>query len=144
MQQLADQISIALSQAQLLERLEEVVVSRTAELQEEINVRMQAEAALRQSEEQLRLITNALPVLIAYVDEQQRYRFNNQAYQDWLGQSPPEIYGSHLRQVWGEDCYQRMQVYVKTALSGQAINYENDILLKDGSWRAVDVIYIPH
>ncbi|MFK0731453.1 MAG: hypothetical protein ACIWVG_09865, partial [Gloeotrichia echinulata HAB0833] len=34
---------------------------------------------------------------------------------------PQEIYGSHLRQVWGEDCYQRMQVYVKTALSGQAI-----------------------
>ncbi|WZI66400.1 MAG: GAF domain-containing protein [Gloeotrichia echinulata IR180] len=121
MQQLADQISIALSQAQLLERLEEVVASRTAELQEEINVRMQAEAALRQSEEQLRLITNALPVLIAYVDEQQQYRFNNQAYQDWLGQSPQEIYGCHLRQVWGEDCYQRMQVYVKTALSGQAI-----------------------
>lgn len=143
MQQLADQISIALSQAQLLERLEEVVAARTAELQEEINVRMQAEAALRQSEEQLRLITNALPVLIAYVDDQQQYRFNNQAYQDWLGQSPQEIYGSHLRQVWGEDCYQRMQVYVKTALSGKAVNYENDILLKDGSWRSVDVTYIP-
>jgi two-component system, OmpR family, sensor histidine kinase VicK len=144
MQQLADQISIALSQAQLLERLEEVVAARTAELQEEINVRMQAEAALRESEEQLRLITNALPVLIAYVDEQQQYRFNNQAYQDWLGQSPQKIYGSHLRQVWGEDCYQRMQVYVKTALSGQAVNYENDIVLKDGSWRSVDVTYIPH
>ncbi|MBD2355198.1 PAS domain S-box protein [Tolypothrix sp. FACHB-123] len=144
MQQLADQISIALSQAQLLERLEEVVAARTAELQEEINVRMQAEAALRQSEEQLRLITNALPVLIAYVDDRQQYRFNNQAYQDWLGQSPKEIYGSHLQQVWGEDCYQRMQVYVKTALSGQAVNYENDIVLKDGSWRAVDVTYIPH
>ncbi|MBD2213421.1 PAS domain S-box protein [Nostoc linckia FACHB-104] len=143
MQQLADQISIALSQAQLLERLEEVVAARTAELQEEINVRMQAEAALRQSEEQLRLITNALPVLIAYVDELQQYRFNNQAYQDWLGQSPQEIYGSHLRQVWGEDCYQRMEVYVTTALSGQAVNYENDIVLKDGSWRAVDVTYIP-
>ncbi|WP_017653340.1 ATP-binding protein [Fortiea contorta] len=144
MQQLADQISIALSQAQLLEHLEEVVAARTAELQEEINVRMQAEAALRQSEEQLRLITNALPVLIAYVDEQQQYRFNNQAYQEWLGQSPKEIYGSHLRQVWGEDCYRRMQAYVKTALSGQAVTYENDIVLKDGSGCSVDVTYIPH
>jgi PAS domain S-box-containing protein len=151
MQQLADQISIALSQAQLLEHLEEVVEARTAELQDvnsnlqqEINVRLQAEAALRQSEEQLRLITNALPVLIAYVDEQQQYRFNNQAYYDWLGQSPGEIYGCHLRQVWGEDCYQRMQVYVKIALSGQAVTYENDIVLKDSSGRSVDVTYIPH
>ncbi len=151
MQQLADQISIALSQAQLLEHLEEIVEVRTAELQDvnrnlqqEINVRMQAEAALRQSEEQLRLITNALPVLIAYVDEQQQYRFNNQAYHDWLGQSPQEIYGCHLRQVWGEDCYQRMEVYVETALSGEAVTYENDIVLKDGNLRSVDVTYIPH
>jgi PAS domain S-box-containing protein len=151
MQQLADQISIALSQAQLLERLEELVEARTAELkeanhnlQQQINVRMQAEAALRQSEEQLRLITNALPVLIAYVDDQQRYRFNNQAYEDWLGQSPSTINGCHLRQVWGKDCYQSMRPQVEAALLGQAVTYENDIVLKDGSVRSVDTTYIPH
>ncbi len=151
MQQLGDQISIALSQAQLLEHLEEVVEARTAELkevnrnlQQEINVRKQAEAALRQSEEQLRLITNALPVLIAYVDDQQRYRFNNQAYEDWLGQSPSEIDGTHLKQVWGAECYQRMQMQIETALSGQAVTYENDVVLKDGSVRSVDATYIPH
>ena len=151
MQQLADQISIALSQAQLLEHMEEVVEARTAELQEvnrnlqqEINVRKQAEAALRQSEEQLRLITNALPVLIAYVDDQQQYRFNNQAYEDWLGQPPSEIYGWHLQRVWGEECYQRMQAQVEAALSGTAVTYENDIVLKDRTLRSVDVTYIPH
>jgi signal transduction histidine kinase len=61
MQQLADQISIALAQAQLLENLEEIVELRTAELQDanhnlqqEINDRMLAEEALRRSEAQLR------------------------------------------------------------------------------------------
>ncbi|OLP19423.1 diguanylate cyclase [Leptolyngbya sp. 'hensonii'] len=151
MQQLADQISIALAQAQLLEHLEEMVEVRTAELkqvnrslQQEINDRMQAEAALRQSEEQLRLITNALPVLIAYVDDQQCYRFNNKAYRDWLGQSPKEIYGRHLQQIWGEDCYRGMQVHVEATLSGCVVNYENEIVLHDGSSRSVDVTYIPH
>jgi len=151
MQQLADQISIALSQGQLLEHLEKAVEARTAELkeanrnlQQEINVRMQAEEALRQSEEQLRLITNALPVLIAYVDDQQRYQFNNQAYEDWLGQSPAAINGQHLQQVWGEDCYQRMQVQVEAALSGRVVTYENDIVRKDGNTRSMDVTYIPH
>lgn len=151
MQQLADQISIALSQAQLLEHLEEVVEARTAELkeanrnlQQEINVRMQAEAALRQSEEQLRLITNALPVLIAYVDDQQQYRFNNQAYEEWLGQSPADIYGQHLQQIWGNECYQRMQTHVEAALAGQVVAYENDIVLKNGNVRSVDATYIPH
>lgn len=151
MQQLADQISIALAQAQLLERLEELVEVRTAELQEvnrnlqqEINDRMQAEAALRQSEEQLRLITNALPVLIAYVDDQQNYRFNNQAYADWLGQTPEAIWGRHLQQVWAADCYQRMQPYVEAALAGQVVTYENEITLHDSSVRSVNVTYIPH
>lgn len=151
MQQLADQISIALAQAQLLEHLEEIVESRTAELkrvnhslQQEINDRMQAEAALRHSEEQLRLITNALPVLIAYVDDQQRYRFNNQAYEDWLGQSPAEIYGSHLQQVWGEDSYRHMRPHIEAALSGQVVTYEHEIALRDRRLRSVSITYIPH
>ncbi|MFN9817192.1 MAG: ATP-binding protein [Pseudanabaena sp.] len=151
MQQLADQIGIALSQAQFLEHLEEIVEVRTAELQEvnrnlqqEINDRKQAETALRQSEEQLRLITNALPVLISYVDENQCYRFNNKAYEDWLGKSLSEIYGSDIKSVWGDDCYLRMQSHVKLALLGQAVTYENEILLKDGLPCSVNVTYIPH
>ena len=151
MQQLADQISIALAQAQLLEHLEEIVEVRTAELQEvnrslqqEINDRMQAEAALRRSEEQLSLITNALPVLIAYVDDRQIYRFNNQAYDDWIGKTPKNIYGCNLQTVWGDDCYARMQPYVNQALTGTAVSYENEIILKDGLPCSVNVTYIPH
>ena len=133
-----------------LEHLEEIVEVRTAELQEvnhnlqqEINDRKQAETALRQSEEQLRLITNALPVLISYVDENQYYRFNNKAYEDWLGKSLSEICGSDIKSVWGNDCYSRMQSHVKLALLGQTITYENEILLKDGLPCSVNVIYIP-
>jgi two-component system, OmpR family, sensor histidine kinase VicK len=151
MQQLADQIGIALAQAQLLENLEEIVAARTAQLQEanlnlqnEINDRQEAEAALRRSEEQLRLITNALPVLIAYIDKHQRYRFNNQAYRDWLGRSPTELDGMLLKNVWGKACYQRMQAHVNKALLGQIVTYENEIVLKDNSIRYVSVTYIPH
>lgn len=91
MQQLANQIGIALSQAELLENLEGLVAERTAKLRQEINDRQEAEIALRRSEEQLRLIANGLPVLIAYVDNQQHYRFNNEAYQTWLGLSPKKF-----------------------------------------------------
>jgi two-component system, OmpR family, sensor histidine kinase VicK len=151
MQRLADQISIALAQGELWGHLEEMVAERTAELQaanfslqQEINERKQAEAALRQSEEQLRLITNALPVLIAYIDDRERYQFNNQAYADWLGQLPSEIQGQPLLAVWGEVCYGRMAPHVQAVLAGQTVTYENEISLKDGSNRSVSVTYIPH
>jgi two-component system, OmpR family, sensor histidine kinase VicK len=151
MQQLADQISIAIAQGQLLEHLEDVVEARTAQLQQmnhnlqqEINDRKQAESALRQSEEQLRLITNALPVLIAYVDRHQKYRFNNKAYEDWLNRRPIDIQGHHLQDVWGKDCYLRMQSAIEAALAGQVTTYENEVVVQDGSTRSVNVTYIPH
>jgi two-component system, OmpR family, sensor histidine kinase VicK len=150
MQQLADQISIALAQGELWGHLEELVAERTAQLQavnsslqQEIIDRQQIESALRQSEEQLRLITNALPVLIAYIDDRECYQFNNQSYADWLGQEPTAIRGSHLRQVWGEDCYRRMQPHINAALAGQVVTYENEIMLLDGTSRSVSVTYIP-
>ena len=151
MQQLADQIGIALSQAELLENLEDLVAERTAKLsqanknlQQEINVRLKAESALRRSEEQLRLIANGLPVLIAYVDQQQHYRFNNEAYQNWLGLSPSEIDGEHLQKVHGEAEYKQIQTYVETALLGQTVTYERDISLQDGCVHSLSITYIPH
>jgi two-component system, OmpR family, sensor histidine kinase VicK len=151
MQQLADQISIALAQGELWGQLEQVVAERTAELQavnsnlqQEIIDRQQIEIALRQSEAQLRSITNALPVLIAYVDDRECYQFNNQAYVDWLGKSLTEIHGAQMREVWGEDCYLRMQPQIHHVLGGQVVTYENEINFHDGTTRSVSVTYIPH
>ncbi len=151
MEQLADQIGIALSQGELLENLEELVEERTTKLrevnrnlQQEINDRQDAEAALRRSEEQLRLIANGLPVLIAYVDKQQRYRFNNEVYQTWLGLSPNKIHNCHLEKVHGEEEYQKIRHYVETALSGKTVIYETDMVLRDGCLHSLSVTYIPN
>ena len=151
MQQLAPQIGIALSQAELRENLEELVAERTTKLrqantnlQQEINDRISAEVALRRSEEKLRLIANGLPVLIAYVDKQQCYRFNNKAYQTWLGLAPTKIYGSHLQKVHGKNEYHEIREYVEMALSGQMVTYEKETTFQDGGLHTVNVTYIPH
>jgi two-component system, OmpR family, sensor histidine kinase VicK len=144
MQQLANQIGIALSQAELIENLEGLVTERTAKLRQEISDRQEAEIALRRSEEQLRLIANGLPVLIAYVDKQQRYRFNNEAYQTWLGLSPHTINGWHLREVHGEEEYQQTQQYIEIALAGRTVSYERDVVLLDDCVHSLNITYIPH
>ncbi len=151
MQQLAGQISIALSQGQLMEYLEERVKLRTSELtqanqalQQEIQERKQVGAALRQSEEQLRLVTDNLPVLIAYVDAQQRYRFNNQAYEHWLGRIPADIYGQSLAAVMDSGDYETIRPYVETVLSGTQATYEGELTFRDGQVHSVSVTYIPH
>ncbi|MDJ0702212.1 MAG: ATP-binding protein [Leptolyngbyaceae cyanobacterium MO_188.B28] len=137
--------------SQYRDHLAHMVESRTAELtaanqqlQQEINERKQVEAALRHSEEQLRLTTDALPVLIAYVDAQQHYRFNNRAYEDWYGKSVSDIYGCSIQAVIGEALYQRIQPYVEAVLSGEPVSFEIEITNETSDSRWVDADYIPH
>ncbi|MGC1309552.1 MAG: ATP-binding protein [Phormidesmis sp.] len=151
MQQLAGQISLALSQGQLLEYLEDRVKLRTTELtqanvalKQEIRDRRRVEKALRQSEAQLRLVTDNLPVLIAYVDRRQRYRFNNQVYEQWLGNSPADIDGKTLKSVMGAAYYQSVQPQIERALAGEQVTYESELTFQDGQAHSVNVAYIPH
>ena len=102
----------------------------------------EAEVSLRDSEGRLRAIADNMPVLIAYVDADQRYRFNNQTYQSWFGIAPPEIFGRHIRDVVGEDNYESARPYIEAALAGEKVNFET-VLVAGGVRRQVDVTYIP-
>lgn len=103
LQQLADQIGIALSQAQLLDRLEERVQERTAELQaanrqlqQEIGERTRAELALRESEEQLRRVINNNAYGIVVCTRAGLVRFINPAAELVFGRSAAELLGVDL------------------------------------------------
>ena len=71
----------------------------------DLTERKHTEQALRQSQTELQLIINAMPVLIGYVDHEQRFRLNNSAYLDWYGMTPQELYGKSIREVLGDEVY---------------------------------------
>jgi PAS domain S-box-containing protein len=105
--------------------------------------RKRAELELVKSEQRLRLITNALPVLIAHVDSGQRYRFNNDAYRVWFGVSPEEAFGRTIREVIGEKFYQSAKSYIERALSGEHVRCSLDVETAAGRPLAVEAIYVP-
>ncbi|WP_026735402.1 PAS domain S-box protein [Fischerella sp. PCC 9605] len=124
--------------------VENGVLVRAWGTQRDITERKRAEEALRQREDQLRLITNAVPVFISYVDAQQRYRFNNKKYEEWYGLSATEFNGKHIKEVVGESVYESIRPHVETVLSGEQVSYETEIPAQDGSKRCVNVSYVPH
>src|SRR3954463_16126466 len=89
----------------------DALLRRLAELEREnreLRARLHAEAVptdprpfladdgewpLHVSEKRLRQIADHLPALVAYVDKDQRYRFNNRAYETWIGRTPESLYG---------------------------------------------------
>ncbi|HEY9650076.1 MAG TPA: AAA family ATPase [Coleofasciculaceae cyanobacterium] len=100
--------------------LEQQVAERTAALQK-------SEAELRDREQELRVITDALPVCITYIDANQCYRFANRTYEEWFHRSPGEILGKHIGENLGEAAYQVVQPYINQALAGQVTTYEAEI-----------------
>jgi len=115
--------------------LEQQVAERTAALQK-------SEAALRDLEQELRLITNALPVCIFYTDYNRRYRFINQTCETWFQRSRDEILGQHAREVLGEVVYQTAEPYINQVLGGQITTYEAELSYASGK-KHISAIYIP-
>ena len=99
--------------------------------------------ALREAEERLRVLTDALPALIAYVDPDRRYTFLNRAYEEWLGVSRDDLLGMTIREVWGEDLYKDIGPKVEQAFAGERVFYEQKLSLPHGE-RWVYSMLIPH
>lgn len=108
----------------------------------DISQRKRAEEALRNRENQLHLITDAIPLLISYVDREHRYRFVNRSYTEWFGKSRAEVIDKHLSEVLGEAAYQALLPEVETALSGVEVVFERLVPYKSGE-RFIRVNYIP-
>jgi len=105
--------------------------------------RKRGEEAIRATEEQLRLITNALPSLIAYVDQHLRYSFVNRAYESWFGRTPGEIQGKTVWEVLGDEVYETIRPWLDRALAGVRVTYEARLPFKDGGPRWVEASYVP-
>ncbi|WP_294283759.1 PAS domain-containing sensor histidine kinase, partial [uncultured Sphingomonas sp.] len=105
--------------------------------------RVSAEVAVAHSVAELRTITDALPVLISYLDRDLVYRFANGAYQQWFGRTPDQMVGCHLREVLGEESYAERLPLVERALAGEPIASEGRLPHRDGSFHRADIRYIP-
>ena len=109
----------------------------------DLTERKQMEQALRQSQTELQLIINAMPVLIGYVDREERFRLNNSAYLDWYGLTPQELYGKSIREVIGDDLYATRVEQISAALAGTPCSFEADSPHRDGRPRHALMKYLP-
>jgi PAS domain S-box-containing protein len=122
-----------------IERQVVEILGRTAALAIEGK---QMEEALRGNETQLRLITDAVPLLVSYVDKDHRYSFVNKTYSEWFGLASEEVVGRHLSEVLGNEAYLAILPEVERALSGEEVNLDLRIPYESGE-RFIHLNYIP-
>ncbi len=109
----------------------------------DITARKNSEIVQAESEERLRTITDNLPVLIAYIDADEVYRFANATHDRWHGFAPGAMIGKTILQLFGTDNYASAKPYLSRLLAGAATRYETSYAHGD-TLRTVEVAGIPH
>lgn len=84
-----------------------------------------AAVALRDSEEELRLITDSTPALIGTIDHEQRYRFVNDTMCRFVDRPREEVIGRTVREVIGERAYARLRPSIEASLRGERVRVED-------------------
>ncbi|VCU70347.1 Cyclic di-GMP phosphodiesterase Gmr [Pigmentiphaga humi] len=99
---------------------------------------------LQHAHEQLQILTDNLPAMIASFDLELRFRFVNATYELALGKSTHELLGLTLAQVLGEAKAQEIVPYVAQARhTGKRVAFETSLDLPNGNRHYGAVTLIP-
>lgn len=110
----------------------------------DITERSQQQAALRESERRIRLITDAVPALISYINRDLKYEFANQQFEKWYGTGRDEIVGKSLLDVLGDTAFELHKPYIELALQGKTVEFEVEDKGPEPLQRFSQKTYAPH
>ncbi|PWR22218.1 hybrid sensor histidine kinase/response regulator [Zavarzinia compransoris] len=106
----------------------------------DVTTRKEAEVALRDSERRIRLVTDAMPAMICYVDAGLIYRFTNRPYRETFGRGHDPL-GLHVAQILAPADFATRKGHMDQALSGRFTTFE---LMLPGQGRFGIATYVPH
>lgn len=103
----------------------------------------EADAARVRTEQQLRTLADALPVLISHVSEDLRYLFVNRAYEQWFGRTRDEVVGRSVSDVIGGEALEAVLPKIQQVLAGEHLSFEQFMPYSETQQRHVHVDYVP-
>ncbi|NEZ03948.1 PAS domain-containing protein [Wenzhouxiangella sp. XN201] len=88
-------------------------------------------------------LLDALPILIAHVDEDFRIRFANNGYRHWFGLDADDLAGKPIVDVIGDAAFATLEPHFRTALGGRRSIYHGEMEYLHGPKRFIHGTYIP-
>jgi PAS domain S-box-containing protein len=105
--------------------------------------RLRAEAALGARTAELRLVADAMPLLVSLVDRAFVFQFVNRASVEWFGLPPGAVIGRSAREVLGAEPFALRLRYLEAALAGREARVEWEWPRADGTPRMAEIHYLP-
>lgn len=110
---------------------------------DDVTKRREAEKALAESEKQLRLVMDATPAIISYIDRDLRYRMASGAYERWFGVAPSDLVGRSIFELFEVPLLEIVQPYIERVLKGETVSFEESYPERSGSSRMLQITYTP-
>lgn len=110
---------------------------------QDITERKRAEEQIRRRENELRLVMDAVPALLSYVDAEFHYRRINKGYERWFGLKRQDIEGRHAREAIGEASWELVRPRMERAMAGETVSYEEYMPYAKGGARWVEATFVP-
>ena len=121
-----------LARGKLISRTDQGMPEWMAGINLDIDQRKKAEAALRESEHLLRLVTENMGGQLAYFDHERRMRFANQAIYNFFGGTAQSSIGRSFDDMLGPKQMARVGKAVDRVLAGEPQTYESETVHPDG------------
>ncbi|MFT6027313.1 MAG: PAS domain S-box-containing protein [Bacteroidia bacterium] len=115
----------------------------------ELQLRRKAEQKLERAsqilegmEAETRVILNTIPIHIARVSKDFRYKFLNDTYRN-IGIDPRKMEGQYIKEVIGEKAFEGLMPLFEKALAGETVTYDYNGVMADGVHHYFNVALAP-
>lgn len=143
-------VAAILAEATRVSRIEWLAMLRAAKLSalkdkfdHEVFLRKTAESAVAAAKPKLRLIDEAIPTMVAFIDTEGHCQYHNRAFIEWLHLRPEHVQGQHVRKILGPKMYQEAATEIRQSLDGIPVQYEQTQRMPDGALYKLHIEHLP-
>lgn len=109
-----------------------------------LQLNVEKEQELKNTMKYVEGITDAIPVLLAYIDKNKQYQFVNKKYNSWFNVSVNDYAGIETTRQLNEDIFTVIQSKIEKALAGHFMEFEMQVILFNKATKDVRITYAPH
>jgi len=109
----------------------------------DINAIKRAQAEVEDKERQLRQVIDSVPTPMCFVDAEQRYRYANNAFLDYVGKGVEQVIGAHVREFLDDARWSALAPLLEHVRAGESVSAERLLRYADGRERWMIVRFAP-
>jgi diguanylate cyclase (GGDEF)-like protein/PAS domain S-box-containing protein len=110
---------------------------------QEVTEQKTAELLLAENRKLLLTITDNVPAMICYLDEQRRFRFANSAFEEWFKRPLGDIIGQPMDRMMSPQVAAQYDYYFLRCLQGETVEYDVEVPSKKHGPRWLKCSFIP-